>query len=68
MLRNEYFIEWFRVRHIFGRRAEQVRSNLKYDKYNRIIYSSGHSVVIVEGDSNNKEFLYLQEDSTHCLQ
>jgi WD40 repeat protein len=56
------------VRFIFGRRAEQVRNNLKFDKYDRIIYSSGHAVVTVDPETNMKEFLYVKEDPIHCLQ
>lgn len=54
VLRNEDFIEWFRVRCIFGRRAEQVRNNLKYDKYDRIIYSSGHAVLVIDPETAQK--------------
>lgn len=53
-MRNEDFIEWFRVKHIFGRKAEQGRNNLKYDKYERIIYSSGHSIVTYDPPTGYK--------------
>jgi WD40 repeat protein len=68
VLRNEHFLEWFKVCFIFGRRAEQIRNNLKFDKYDRLIYSSGHAVVIVDPETNMKEFLYVKEDPIHCLQ
>lgn len=45
-MRNEHFIEDFKIIDIFGRKADQVRNNIKCDKYNRIIYSSGHSIII----------------------
>jgi hypothetical protein len=45
-----------------------VRNNLKYDKYDRIIYSSGHAVVIVDPETNLKEFIYVKDDPIHCLQ
>lgn len=45
-----------------------MRNNLKYDKYDRIIYSSGHSVVIVDSESVQKEFVFIKDDPTHCLQ
>lgn len=33
---------------VIGRKAHNVRDNLFYDCYSRVVYSSGHAVVILD--------------------
>lgn len=58
-----------RLHNIIGRKAYGIRNNLKADQRGRIIYHSGHAVVIADLESKKKEFLFergrtLEEVST----
>ena len=63
--REKSFLQAIRINDVIGRRAVDVRSTLSYDKGGRIVYPSGHAVVVlgsrgrltslVEKDPNQRE-------------
>ena len=49
------FISTVNLISIIGRKAHDVRDNLFYDCYARVVYSSGHSIVVLNMQEQEKK-------------
>lgn len=47
---------------IFGRNSTALRGNVHYDQAGRVVYSSGHALVVFDKVKKSKDLVYLPED------
>ena len=56
------------MKDVIGRKAKNIRNNIRYDKLDRIVYSSGHAIILYNTLTYEKHFIYLKDDLTYSIQ